>query len=297
MTQGDDQAPHLLVTGAAGFVGRAVVARARALGLRVTAVTRQHGDQRDARWLAALVADTAPDIAIDAAGVVPGPQQHDVTQNIALTQAWLDALVRLARPPRLVLSGSAAVYGSGAAAGRATSETDPMQPFSDYGRAKLAALEMAKEAQQKHGLDVQTGIIFNLVGAGQSSHLAPRVFIDRALAAADGGLHVAQPGDVRDFVDVEDVADALIALARRGQAGSAVNISTGKPTRMSDLLTLICALAGCNVPSGNETADTRPDHICYGDPGRLHAMTGWTPRFDLCQSLTRAILANDTARP
>ncbi|MBN2630414.1 MAG: NAD(P)-dependent oxidoreductase [Rhodobacteraceae bacterium] len=297
MTQVSNPAPHLLVTGAAGFVGRAVVSRARALGLSVTAVTRQHGDQRDPRWLAALVADTAPDIAIDAAGIIPGTRQQDVAQNIALTQAWLDALGQLARPPRLVLSGSAAVYGKGAATGRATRETDPMQPSSDYGRAKLAALEMAHEAHQKHGLDVQTGIIFNLVGAGQACHLAPQVFIGRAMAASDQPLGVANIGDVRDFVDVDDVADALIAMALRSQAGSVANVATGKPTRISDLLTLICTITGREWQSIKDPVNPTPNYICYGDPSLLHAMTGWTPKFDLRQSLNRAILAHEIGRP
>lgn len=282
---------HLLVTGASGFLGAAVVARAQSRGLMVTALTRADADQRDPVALAKAVARAAPDMAIDAAGVVPGPGNSDVTQNTELTRGWLQALELLPRPPRLVLAGSAAVYGAGAAKDRATRESDPMLPTNNYGRAKLTALDMAVAAFARQGRDVQTGIIFNLMGRDQPGHMVPKVFIDRALGSTTGSFDVGHSGDVRDFMDVGDAADALIAMARHGAPGDVLNIATGRPTRISEVLDIVTRILGVGWSSRQEPTDLRADHICYGDPTRLRAQTGWQPGLDLETALLRTIRA------
>lgn len=280
---------HLIVTGASGFLGRAVVTQARAQGLRVTALTRADVDLRDPLALAAVIARTAPDMAIDAAGVVPGPTNPDPTQNTALTQGWLDALERVPQPPRLVLAGSAAVYGDGAAPDRATRETDPMRPTSPYGQAKLLALDLAVAAFAQRGRDVQTGILFNLTGEGQPPHMAPRVFIERALAAKNGRLEAGHSGDVRDFVQIADAADALIAMARHGVKGDVLNIATGRPTKISEVLDIICRIVGVAWHSQLDSEGSRADHVCYGDSTRLQERTGWRQKFDLETALRCAV--------
>jgi len=280
---------RLLVTGATGFLGRALLRRAPAWGLDPVAVSRETVDQRNPDDLAACLKDTRPYYAIDAAGIVPG--RGDVAANLALTQSWIAALDRLWAPPRLVLVGSAAIYGAGAAPDRATREEDPKRPLSDYGRAKLAALECGRAAHRDSGHDIQTGIVFNLMGAGQPGHLAPQVFVQKALAARGGGFEVGRVDAVRDFLDVEDAADALIAMALHGQPGEALNVASGRPTRISDLLDAITARLGGTWASAAQTGDGPGSDICYGDPARLIARTRWRPRHDFDAALARAIAA------
>ncbi|MEQ9257685.1 MAG: NAD(P)-dependent oxidoreductase [Roseovarius sp.] len=279
------QGATLLVTGATGFLGRAVMARARAWGLRAVPAPRALFGA--ARGFAEFLDEVQPSHAIDAAGILPG--RGDVAGNVALTRCWIEALGQARAAPRLVLTGSAAVYGSGAAPDRATREDDPMRPVSDYGRAKLAALELGREAHARAGHDIQTGIVFNLIGAGQAPHMAPRVFIERALAARGGTFEVGQVDAVRDFMDIEDAAEALIALALRGRAGEICNVATGRPTRIGDLLDAIGAATGAGWESGS--AGEGSADICYGDPARLVAQTGWQPRHDFETALARAIAA------
>ncbi|MDN5786467.1 NAD(P)-dependent oxidoreductase [Pseudorhodobacter sp.] len=282
---------HLIVTGASGFLGRAVVTQAQAQGLRVTALTRSDVDLRDPLALAAVIARTTPDMAIDAAGVVPGPSNPDFAENTVLTQGWLDALDRVPQPPRLVLAGSAAVYGDGAAQHRATRETDPMLPTSAYGRAKLLSLDLAVAACVQRGCDVQTGIVFNLIGEGQPPHMVPRVFIERALAAKNGRLEVGHCGDVRDFMHISDAADALIAMATHGVKGDVLNIATGRPTKISEVLDIICGSVGVAWHSQPDSDGLRADHVCYGDSTLLQERTGWRQQFNLETALLRAVQA------
>jgi len=283
---------RLLVTGATGFLGRALLRRAPAWGLDPFAVSRRTVDQGNPSDLAALLEEARPDYAIDAAGVVPG--RGDVAANLTLTQAWVAALDRLRAAPRLVLVGSAAIYGAGAAPDRATHEEDPRRPLSEYGRAKLAALDCGRAAHRTSGHDIQTGIVFNLMGAGQPAHMAPQVFLHRALAARGGGFDVGRVDTVRDFLDVEDAADALIAMALQGRPGDALNVATGRPTRISDLLDAVTARLGGTWTSRADPGDGPGPDICYGDPARLIARTGWQPRHDFDAALARAITAART---
>lgn len=285
---------QLLVTGASGFLGRAVVARAQARGLPTFAATRADVDQRDAGALAALVDAVRPSHAIDAAGVLPG--RGDLHHNIALTESWLEAIQRVDKAPRLVLIGSASVYGRGSATDRATREDDLMQPVSDYGQAKLAALTLARRAFDTDGVDVQTGIVFNLIGKGQPAHLTPQVFIEKALDHPGGVQRVGPVEAIRDFTDVEDAADALIAMAQKGRKGDVMNIATGHPTRIGDVLDKLHGLLGTRWVSDTARARAGEIDICYGDPGRLMARTGWRPRYDFDTALTRAIKAARAAR-
>lgn len=279
--------PKLLVTGATGFLGRAVLARAEAWKLDAVPATRRVFGPGCGRAFAAFLDDVRPDYAIDAAGVLPG--RGEVATNVAITRSWIEALARARRAPRLVLVGSAAIYGTGAARDRATREDDPRRPVSEYGRAKLSALELGREAHERAGHDIQTAIVFNLMGAGQSDRLLPREFIERALDARGGGYEVGPVDAVRDFMDVEDAADALISMALYGAAGACLNVATGRPTRIRDLLDAIDARTGARWASGG--GGESGGDICYGDPARLAACTGWQPRYDFETALARAIRA------
>ncbi|MEM6481710.1 MAG: NAD(P)-dependent oxidoreductase [Pseudomonadota bacterium] len=285
---------QLLVTGASGFLGRTIVVRAQAHGLTSFAATRAEVDQSDPKALARLIDQVSPTYAIDAAGILPG--RGNVSDNVVLTQSWLDALALVGHVPRLVLTGSAAVYGAGSAANRATREDDPMQPISDYGRAKLKALQLGRAACSSGDLDVQTGIVFNLIGEGQPAHLVPQVFIRRAMEDPHAVQNVARTETVRDFTDVEDAADALIAMAMRGRKGDVFNIATGQPARIRDVLDSLEGMIGLRWQAKAAPAEKNEIDVCYGDPARLMSRTGWRPRYDLDAALTRAIEVAQASR-
>ncbi len=231
-------------------------------------------------------------MVVHAAGVTPGPGPRDMGVNVALTRSWIAALKMLPSPPRLTLVGSAAIYGRGAVSDRATRENDPMLPDGAYGVSKLSALELGREAHDRHGLDVQTGILFNLLGQGQPDHMVPQAFIAAAFRQSDTGpVRVGPVEAVRDFCDIDDAADALVAMARHGPAGAILNVATGRATRIADLLDRIAARLPMPWISDAPGAGGVP--VCYGDPAKLHEATGWVPRHDLDAGIARAI---DAAR-
>ena len=288
----------LLVSGATGFVGAAVAAQARAAGWNVVAVGRRAGpglvtvDPLDPQSLVAAMDRIRPAALIDAAGVLPGPAGGDPDLNVALTRSWIEALRRAERPVPAVFAGSAAVYGAGAAMDRATREDDPMRPVGAYGIAKLRALDLVREAAARDGLDLRAGLLFNLIGAGQSPDLVPRTFVRAALRAASDGSGVVPVGAVeslRDFLAVADAADGLLGIALHGFRGAVWNVASGRPTRIADVLDRIAA----RIPVAWRPDPSRidPVPVCYGDPARLKAAAGWTPRQTIADALDAAITA------
>ncbi|MFT6229365.1 MAG: nucleoside-diphosphate-sugar epimerase, partial [Paracoccaceae bacterium] len=157
----------ILITGANGFLGRRIVAAARARGLPVRALVRRPAP--DAPWagdegVEEIVRDlSAPGTlpldgvgaVIHAAATMQGDDVAHATGTLAPTRALLDAMAGTAA--RLVLVSSFSVYGYAALpAGCALDETVPVEPDPHlrdaYCRAKLAQEAMVAEAVQHHGL-------------------------------------------------------------------------------------------------------------------------------------------------
>ena len=126
------------------------------------------------------------------------------------------------------------------------------------------------------GLPVMLAVPFNVIGPGQAEHLVPATFIRQLLATpGDGPVRIAV-GDVtaeRDWIDVRDVAQALVVLAARGRGG-AYNICTGRAQPVSALLNALQAASPRRFDWAVDPARLRPGQpsIHYGDPARIAAV-------------------------
>ncbi|MFH6787350.1 MULTISPECIES: NAD-dependent epimerase/dehydratase family protein [Methylobacterium] len=293
-----------LISGAGGFVGQALARRLRASGGPVATVSLRadEGGRRDgvapspvARWRHAL--DRArPDVVYHLAGAMQGDEPTLRSVNLGLTEALLDALRGTGLHPTLVVAGSAAEYGAAAHDGVPVREDAVCEPYTAYGRSKLAqgraALAFGDETRSR----VVLARIFNPVGAGMPAHLALADFAAQIarMPSAGGRLTTGNLDAQRDFIHVDDVAIALEALAASGDATGPCNVCTGVPTRLGDLLDAMIAASGKAVATCADPARYRPHEprIIVGDTSRLRA---WTGR--LAQSSVReaAVLVLSTA--
>ncbi|MBW6396478.1 NAD(P)-dependent oxidoreductase [Roseomonas sp. HJA6] len=302
----------VFLTGASGFVGRALLPLLVDVGCRVTCFGRsapvtemgapvRHaaGDVRDAAVLDAALAAARPDLVFHLAGVSAPPRdlparramlELNVLATEMLLQAALNAGVR-----KVLVVGSAAQYGPLARIGRGLREDDACRPTGLYGISKAAAGSVALDFAQATGLSVTLAVPFNVIGPGQAEHLVPATFISQILAAPGDGPVRIRVGDItaeRDWVDVRDVARALLSLASRG-LGGAYNICSGRPRPVSALLQALRAASPRHFDWVVDEARLRADQpsIHYGDPARIAADTGWSAEIALPDSLAAMFTA------
>ena len=302
----------ILVTGGAGYIGSVAVRRLRERGDDVVVI-----DNLSQGHLAAVGGDV-PVVAVDigdAAAVRDTFREHQpaaVLHFAALTIApesvrdpapyWrvnlggtlnvLDAM-RASEVPTVVLSSTAAVYGSPQHS--PVAEDAALAPINPYGASKLAAERAMASYADAYGLAFAALRYFNVAGAADDlgeDHRPETHLIPSALDAAAGrreplalfGTDFPTPDGtaIRDYVHVEDLADAhllaLDALRERRASLGAMNLGTRDGASVRDVLQAVERCTGMTVPV--HEAPRRP-----GDPAKLVAdasrareVLGWTSR-------------------
>jgi GDP-4-dehydro-6-deoxy-D-mannose reductase len=214
--------------------------------------------------------------------------------NAAGTARLCEALAAAgAAGPICLLVSTAEVYGIRAGTDLRR-ETDPPVPVSPYAASKLGAEIAGLEVGRRTGLRVVIARPFPHTGAGQNPELVVPAFARRLRKARATGRETIVTGNlevVRDFLHVDDVIEAYVALLRDGAAGEVYNIASGTPVRLGDLLARLAALVGVTVRPVTDPALLRTADVPHlvGDGGKLRARTGWAPRRSLDEALAEVV--------
>jgi nucleoside-diphosphate-sugar epimerase len=102
-------------------------------------------------------------------------------------------------------------------------------------------------------------------------------------------MRVGNLASVRDFLDVEDVLEAYLALADRALPAGAYNVASGRGVRIGDALEAILRLAGVKPRIEVNPERLRPTDQAVGDAKRLREATGWAPRVAFETTLERLV--------
>jgi GDP-4-dehydro-6-deoxy-D-mannose reductase len=287
-----------LVTGGTGFLGRHVVEALQSrvedqsysetelivLGRRRPASWPEHAfvtaDLNDRVGLRHVIGRIAPDYVIHTAGRTPPATDEELYRaNFWATTHLLGTLRSFNKPIRVVLSGSAAELGPVDPADLPVNELQPCHPVDAYGRSKwLATLRGLAECAP---LEVVVARVFNPIGPGLPPTQAFGRFAAR-LGEPDSDPLCLTVGDLearRDFIDVRDVARAMIALALRGHSGQVYHIGTGQSRRVGEGLDRLIRLSGRSVELGVDPSIPNrrgPTDSCAAI-GRIIDHTGWRP--------------------
>lgn len=271
-----------LVTGASGFIGRAVVARLRATGWRVVRAVRRDADAEDiclgTGWwdrasFARAIEWARPHVVFHLAGTAIGNTPAEIYQtNALLAVELLEAVRASAAPPAVLLAGSAAEYGRIDAERLPVGETEPCQPITDYGISKYAQT-LVGLARARAGMNVTIARIFNVVGPGMPHYLALASFA-RQLRSGTDTLHVGDLDVARDFIDVTEAARIIVALGSEpAYCGGVYNVCSGEPACLRPLVEALVAL--CHRPVGIVVDPSRlragEMRVFTGDTSRLKA--------------------------
>ncbi|MFH8980959.1 NAD-dependent epimerase/dehydratase family protein [Streptomyces varsoviensis] len=298
-TSGPGGPARAVVFGGTGFVGRHVCAALHAYGYAVTAVSRgaartppgvrhvraELGARPDA--VAALLDRVRPQLVVNAAGAVwdAGPAEMDRVNADAVT-ALTAALAGSEARTRLVQLGSVHEYGP-VPAGRCLDERTPTAPLTPYGRGKLLGSTAVLDARADGRLDAVVLRLSNAVGPGapRSSLLG---MVAGRLAAGIGErgpvvLRLSPLTAHRDFIDVRDIADAVVAAAAAPQPPPVLNIGRGRAVPVAALVRSLIAVSGVRarvaetVPDGGAAARGAGHEWQRVDITAATAALGWRP--------------------
>src|SRR3990172_2724666 len=234
---------RVLVTGAAGFVGRRPVPHLETLGCSVEGFDHEL-DVADADEVAERVAGARPEAIVHLAARSSvaesfAAQAEVYRVNYLGARAVLEAARARAPRARVLLVGSGEVYGPGAAGAPGFDESAPLRPASPYARAKAAA-DLLGARFAADGLDVLRLRPFPHSGPGQSERFAASSFA-RQLAELEAGraplrLRVGNLDAVRDYLDVDDVVDAYARLLDPAVPPDGYNGARGTGVSLRDVL-------------------------------------------------------------
>lgn len=284
-----------LVTGAAGFVGRHLVAGLRAAGDEVHETDRHLGlDILDPAGLDELFAATRPEVVYHLAGQadVGGSWTSPVETFRINAEGTMNVLLAAvgAEVHRVIAVASADVYGQVPEAELPIGEDRPLRPVSPYGASKASADVVALQAFLGHGLGVIRARPFNHLGPGQSDRFVASAVASRIARNEMEGESEVPVGNLsarRDFTDVRDVVRAYRLLAERGVPGEAYNVCSGQDVAIQEVADRLVALADGPMALVPDPELLRPvdTPVLRGDCTRLHEATGWSPEITLDQTL------------
>jgi len=319
---------RLLVTGGCGFIGSAVVRLAVARGHHVTnldALTYAgrpenvadvadnplyrfvHADIRDRAALDPIIEETAPDAVMHLAAEshvdrsIDGPGDF-IDTNITGTYNLLEAAraqwQRTGRPEsfRFHHISTDEVYGSLGPIGLFTEDT-PYDPRSPYSASKAASDHLVRAWHHTYDLPVVLTNCSNNYGPYHfPEKLIPKVILN---ALHDQPIPVYGRGEnVRDWLYVEDHADALLLAVAKGKPGRSYNVGGHNERRNIDLVQTICDLMDEMQPRAAgpyrdlvDFVTDRPGHDArYAiDPDRITRELGWQPSVTVEDGLRRTV--------
>ena len=287
---------RILVAGHRGMVGSAVVRRLATEGCEVITAGRETVDLKRQAEVEAFLSDARPDAVVLAAARVGGIVANDtypadfLYENLIIEANVIEAAHR-ADVDRLLFLGSSCIYPR--LAPQPIQEdallTGSLEPTNEaYAIAKIAGIKLVEFYRRQHGRDYISAMPTNLYGPGDnfdlaSSHVVPAL-IRKAHEARQSNarsLTIWGTGTPRrEFLHVDDCADALVFLLKSHSGSGHVNIGTGEDVTILDLTRLVCRVVGFEGEIVHDLTkpDGAPRKLLNVD--RLRGM-GWAPSIGL----------------
>lgn len=280
----------VFVAGHTGMVGSALVRRLQQEACDILTVSSKDVDLRRQSQVEDWMSDARPDVVILAAAKVGGILANSthpaefLYDNLMIEANVVHAAYRAA-VEKLVFLGSTCIYPK--LAPQPINEdsllTGPLEPTNEwYAIAKIAGIKLCQAYRKQHDCNYIAVQPTNLYGPGdnydlQSSHVLPAL-MRKAHEAKVGGkecMEVWGSGKpLREFLHVDDLADAVVYLAKTYSGSTPVNVGSGEEISIRELAKLICAVVGFegNLKFDASKPDGTPRKLV--DTSLLHSL-GW----------------------
>ncbi len=304
---------RVFVAGHRGMVGSAIVRRLAAEDCVVLTAPRAELDLTDQPAVRAWFARERPDAVFLAAAKVGGILANDtlpadfIYDNLIIASNVIEAADRSA-VEKLLFLGSSCIYPKFAPQPIQESAllTGPLEPTNEwYAIAKIAGIKLAQAYRRQHGRDFISAMPTNLYGPGdnfdlQSSHVLPALIRKAHEAKISGAASIAIWGSGsprREFLYVDDCADACVEIMQRYSEDEHVNVGSGEDLTIFELARQVCDVIGFagTIVTDPSKPDGTPRKLMSAD--KLTAL-GWRPRTSLTDGIARSyrwFLANEAA--
>ena len=300
------QGKRVWVAGHRGMVGSAIVRRLATEGCEVLTVGRAEVDLKDQAAVRGWVSKARPDAVFVAAAKVGGILANNsypadfLYDNLMIEANVIEASFR-AGVEKLCFLGSSCIYPKFAAQPIVESAllTGELEPTNDaYAIAKIAGIKLCQAYRKQHGADYISAMPTNLYGPGDnfdlnSSHVMPALIRKAHEAKVSGAKSITVWGTgkpLREFLHVDDCADACVHLMQVYSDAEHVNVGSGEDLSILELTKLVCEVVGFEGEIVHDL--TKPD----GTPRKLMSAEkirglGWKPRIGLRDGITDAYQA------
>lgn len=291
---------RVFVAGHRGMVGSAIVRRLETEGCEILTATRAELDLKDQAAVRAWFAAEKPDAVFLAAAKVGGILANDtypadfLYDNLMIEANVIEAAHRV-NVGKLLFLGSSCIYPKFAEQPIREDSllTGALEPTNEwYAIAKIAGIKLAQAYRRQHGRDYISAMPTNLYGPGdnfdlQSSHVLPALIrkTHEAKQAGSSSITIWGTGTPRrEFLHVDDLADACVFLMKTYSGDEHVNVGFGNDVTIRELTEAVKVAVGFD---GAIVCDkTKPD----GTPRKLMdssklAELGWQPRTSLNEGI------------
>ena len=284
------------VAGHRGMVGSALVRRLAAEDCEIVTVERDEVDLTRQAETEAWMAAQRPEVIFLAASKVGGILANDsyptdfLYENLMIEANVMHAALAVG-VAKLLFLGSSCIYPKLAPQPMAEDAllTGPLEPTNEaYAIAKIAGVRLAQAMRRQHSVDFISAMPTNLYGPEDnfdlpSSHVLPALIrkAHEAKAARAAELVVWGSGAPRrEFLHVDDCADALVHMMRNYSSAQHLNVGSGEDIPIADLARMVCEVVGFDgaIAFDRSKPDGAPRKLM--DVTRLHA-TGWRHRIGL----------------
>ncbi|MBE0429436.1 MAG: NAD(P)-dependent oxidoreductase [Thermoleophilia bacterium] len=305
----------VLLTGASGFIGGALAGKLARAGYDVTCLVRP-GSEGNLKSEDGISVIAVPSFDCDglaealdgiSAGAVLNLASYGVKQgerdpgrmiegNISLLLALMQ--VTSAWPLKVfVHTGSCSEYAP-PVEGKPVNEEDPLRPRTIYGAAKAASFILGSALAESLGAPMVTLRLFGVYGAGEGPERLLPYLIEKLKNDEEVDLTAGE--QVRDLLYIDDVTAAFLTVLEKNdlQRGSVFNVCSGRPVRIRDVA---CAAArAMNKPEellllGKRQYRHGEPMWLVGDNSLFRNATGWSPKIDLQEGISRMIAAHGTS--
>lgn len=301
------------VAGHRGMVGSAIVRRLARENCQILTVARSELDLKNQAAVGAWMSRAKPDAVFLAAAKVGGILANDsypadfLFDNLMIESNIIASSFQFG-VEKLLFLGSSCIYPRLAEQPIVEESllTGPLEPTNEwYAVAKIAGIKLAQAYRRQHGCDFISAMPTNLFGPGdnfdlESSHVLPALIRKAHTAKQRGDKAIAIWGTGtprREFLHVDDCADACVLLMKAYSDEIHINIGSGEDLTIAELARLVCEVVGFDGEILYDPA--KPD----GTPRKLMSAArmrglGWRPRIALRDGLAQTyewFLANQAA--